>query len=138
MLVSAPPTVSDNFRPRVPLIFTTESLGATSVKLPTEIQDVLSTDCFGKFAILAKDSLSFIQAGNAWSASDECSLFLSENDSDPWILEYREAGRQHFRAKSLVTLAQVIEVFTMYFRGDLHWKTGLFWESAALNEMPTT
>jgi hypothetical protein len=61
------------------------------------LDEVLASDGFGKFAVLSASEEVFIQAANDWEPADAWRAFLAAHDSDPWVLEYREGGRQ-FRA----------------------------------------
>ncbi len=86
------------------------------------LDEVLRSDGFGKFAILSTSEEEFIQAGNDWQPNEQCRAFLHEHNSDPWLLEYRESGRQ-FRAAGHVTLEQVRDAFLSYLSAGVQWRS---------------
>lgn len=94
------------------------------------MDSVLREDAFGKFAVLESSADEFIQAANEWHASAACEAFLAEHGSDPWVLEYREAG-WHFRADAWVTLTEVRTAFAAYLTGETAWRSAWLW-----SEMP--
>jgi hypothetical protein len=108
------------------MTLTTENLGDMPDVDATTLDDVLTSDGFGNFAVLSASEEAFIQAGNAWQPGEECAGFLRVHDSDPWVLEYRDCGRQ-FRAAGHVTLEQVRQAFRSFLAGDSQWRTGLVW-----------
>jgi hypothetical protein len=108
------------------MTLTTEDLGDIPDVDATAVDEVLRSDAFGKFAILLASNQEFIQAGNDWQPGEECRAFLQQHDSDPWLLEYRESGRQ-FRAAGHVTLQQVQQAFQAYLTGRLEWRLGFVW-----------
>jgi hypothetical protein len=94
-----------------------------------QLIEILSSEVFGKYAILAESESTFIQAASDWQPTDECRDFLKANDSDPWILEYRDGDADaHYRAAVYVTLDEVIDAFQSYLRGDEKWRTDFNWE----------
>jgi hypothetical protein len=109
----------------------TEDLGEIPDVAAAALDDVLRSDGFGKFAVLSKSEEEFIQTGNDWQPGEECKAFLKAHGSDPWILEYREAGRQ-FRATGSVTLEQVRQGFQSYLAGGSEWRTGFAWAELKL------
>jgi hypothetical protein len=108
------------------MTLTTEDLGEIPDVDGLTLDEVLASDGFGKFAILSVSDEAFIQAGNDWQPDAACKAFMKANDSDPWVLEYREAGRQ-FRAAAHVTLEQVRRAFRSYLAGGLEWRSGFVW-----------
>jgi hypothetical protein len=56
---------------------------------------------------------------------------MATHDSDPWVLEYREDGRQ-FRAEGQVTLEQVRQAFQSYLAGGSEWRAGFTWGEMTL------
>ena len=90
------------------------------------LDEVLRSDGFGQFAVLSSTDEEFLQAGNNWQAGEACQRFLEANDSDPWVLEYREAGTQ-FQADGDVTLDQVRMAFRSYLAGEGQWRTSFVW-----------
>lgn len=101
---------------------TTELFGDIPEVDASMLDELLATDAFGKFAVLAASEDDYIQAGNDWQPGEECAAFLKRNDSDPWVLEYREHGQQ-YRATP-VTLAQVRAAFREYLSGRREWRSG--------------
>ena len=88
----------------------------------------LTTEDLGDVPDIAAATLDevFIQAGNDWQPSEECAAFLQRHDSDPWVLEHREAGRQ-FRATKSVTLQQVRQAFQSFLAGASDWRSEFAW-----------
>lgn len=108
------------------MILTTEDMGDFPDVDATTLDDVLTSDAFGKFAILSTSADNYIQAGNDWQPGPECKEFMYAHDSDPWVLEYREGTRQ-FRAASQVTLHQVHHAFRSYLDGQREWQAEFEW-----------
>lgn len=109
---------------------TTEELDEM-LNVEAEILDeVLREDAFGKFVVLNASEEEFIQAGNDWQPTEECSAYLKEFDSDPWVLEVRVAGRL-YRAERYATLAQVRHVFGAYLTGK-DWRSSFKWSEIQL------
>ena len=106
---------------------TTEELGDLPDVAETVLDEVLAADGFGAFAVLSDSDEEFLQAGNDWQPGAACEAFLDTHDSDPWVLEYREGGRQ-FRAAGHVTLEQVRRAFRSYLAGGSEWRTGFVWD----------
>ena len=69
---------------------------------------------------------SSVQAANDWQPDAACEAFIDAHGSDPWVLEYRERGRQ-FRATGRVTLDQVQAAFRSYLVGGSEWRTEFVW-----------
>lgn len=103
------------------MTLTTEEYGDIPNVSPAAIDEVLMSDVFGKFAVLARSETEFLQIGNDWSPSEACTTFLQVNGSDPWIIEYRENG-QHYQASGQVTLNQARMAFHSYLEGDELWQ----------------
>ena len=91
-----------------------------------QLGEILSTDVFGKFAVLSQSDSEFIQAACDWQPTSECSDFLKANESDPWILEYHEDDT-HYRVQSYVALHLVIRAFKAYLSGNPTWRTDFVW-----------
>jgi len=104
----------------------TEEGGKIESVTEDTVRETLATDAFGKFAILSASDGEFIQTGNNWQPGEACARFLKENDSDPWILEYREDGRQ-FRARGDRTLDEVIGAFVAYLHAKQEWRKQFWW-----------
>jgi hypothetical protein len=115
----------------VPMTLTTEALGDAPDLSAEALDELLTSDAFGNFAILNASDEQFIQAGNDWQPGAACTDFVETHDSDPWVLEYREDGRQ-FRAEGQVTLEQVRQAFQSYLVGGSEWRSGLTWGEMAL------
>jgi hypothetical protein len=115
----------------VPMTLTTEALGDTPDVNAATLDGLLTHDAFGKFAILNASAEQFIQAGNDWQPGAACAAFMATHDSDPWVLEYREDGRQ-FRAEGQVTLEQVRQAFQSYLVGGSNWRAGFTWGEMTL------
>jgi hypothetical protein len=99
---------------------------------PEQLEEILSSDAFDKFAILSQSESAFIQAASNWQPTDECAAFLNSNDSDPWIIEYRDGETgTHYRAEGNVTLGDVMRAFTSYLAGNSDWRTSLHWQPVA-------
>jgi hypothetical protein len=79
-----------------------------------------------QFAILSRNDEEFVQVGNDWQPGEECSRFLREHGSDPWVLEYRQAGKL-YRSDGRVTLDQVQRAFQSYLAGDDGWRYAFAW-----------
>ncbi|MEI8379175.1 MAG: hypothetical protein WCJ09_03545 [Planctomycetota bacterium] len=110
---------------------TTEELEPIDDVTEDALREVLESDAFGKFAILADSESSFMQAASDWQPTDECAQFLKQNDSDPWILEYRDGVTDtHFRANGYKTLNDVISAFTRYLVRDDSWRSNIDWQIA--------
>ena len=90
---------------------TTEELGEFPEVRADQIASILEDDSFGSFVTLSESDNGFIQAANNWSPDDACEAFVARYDSDPWILEYRDA------ASGLGTR----ELDPDYFGGQLHY-----------------
>lgn len=108
------------------MTLTTEELGDVPAVDAVQLDGLLAPDAFGKFAILNKSAKAFIQAGNDWRPDAACKAFMDAHESDPWVLEYRERGRQ-FRAAGRVTLDQVRAAFRSYLAGGTEWRTDFAW-----------
>lgn len=108
------------------MTLTTEEYGDIPDISSTAIDDVLMSDAFGKFAILARSETEFLQIGNDWSPDEACSTFLQTHGSDPWVIEYRENDQQ-YRANGQVTLAQAQRAFHSYLEGAEGWRTMFTW-----------
>jgi hypothetical protein len=113
------------------MTLTTEEMGDVPDVDTAAMDEVLATDAFGKFAILSASDEAFIQAGNDWQPGPECAAFMDSHDSDPWVLEYREGGRQ-FRSSAPATLDQVRSAFASYLAGGSEWRTGAVWSELRL------
>ncbi|VTR91877.1 Uncharacterized protein OS=Rhodopirellula europaea 6C GN=RE6C_03025 PE=4 SV=1 [Gemmata massiliana] len=113
------------------MTFTTEDLGDVPNVTPAGMDEILATDAFGAFAILSASDEAFIQAGNDWQPDEDCRAFLDAHDSDPWLLEHREYGRQ-FRVARHVTLEQVRQAFHSYLTDGSEWRTGFAWSELQL------
>lgn len=97
-----------------------------------QLDEILSSDVFEKYAILSQSESTFVQAASDWQPTDECRAFMKLNDSDPWILEDRDGDADsHFRAGGYVTLEAVIGAFKSYLRGDQKWRTDFTWKPVA-------
>jgi hypothetical protein len=105
---------------------TTEEMGDVPDVDAATLDEVLSDEAFGKFAILSKSDAEFIQTGCDWQPDKATKAFLAANGSDPWVLEYREGGRQ-FGVEGHVTLEQVRQAFQSYLAGGSEWRTGFAW-----------
>lgn len=109
----------------------TEDFGDVPNVDAATLDEALATDAFGKFAVLIASEDAFIQAGNDWQPTDECAAFMAANASDPWVLEYREGGRQ-FQAAERITLDQVRQAFRAYLTGEAQWRTNFAWNELKL------
>jgi len=112
------------------MTLTTEELGDVAAVTATALDEVLSGDAFGKFAILTASEGVFLQAGNEWNPGEECRRFLEQHRSDPWVLEHREGGKL-YRAAGHVTLDQVRQVFLRYLGGG-DWRSEFVWQELRL------
>jgi hypothetical protein len=108
------------------MTLSTEDLGDVPDVDAAALDEVLASDGFGKFAVLSASEEAFIQAGNDWQPGEACRAFMAAHDSDPWVLEYHEGGRQ-FRAVGQVTLEQVRQAFRSYLGGRLEWRARFAW-----------
>jgi hypothetical protein len=116
---------------RTPAVtLTTEELGDVVDVTAAALDEVLRQDVFGKFAALSRNDGEFIQAGNEWQPGEECGRFLQQYDSDPWVLEYRQAGKL-YRTDGQVTLDQVRRAFQSYLAGDDGWQRDFTWSEWA-------
>ncbi|HEX8916146.1 MAG TPA: hypothetical protein VF796_27605 [Humisphaera sp.] len=106
--------------------FTTENGGDLGDLTAEAMDGILAEEGFGGFAILGPAEDVFIQAADTWEPGDETSAFRESHGSDPWVLEYREAGRQ-YQAHGHVTLDQVREAFRSYLAGDGRWRAAFQW-----------
>lgn len=109
------------------MTLTTEELGEMPDVDAATVEEILSSDAFGKFVILSASEREFIQAGNDWQPGEECEAFMDEHDSDPWVLEYHK-GKKHYRAEGTVTLAQVLCAFQAYRDGRSDWLAAFVWD----------
>ena len=115
------------------MTLTTEDAGDVPEVTSADIDNVLSSDAFGAFAILAASETDFIQAGNDWLPSPACEQFMQQSGSDPWVLEYREsASDRQFRAADWVSLDQAIRAFHSYLAGTHEWRTDFEWNEIDL------
>jgi hypothetical protein len=111
----------------------TEDLQPIDDVTTESLREILESDAFGKFAILADSEKSFIQAASDWRPTDECAQFLKQNDSDPWILEYHDGSTDtHYRARGYRTLKDVIDAFTRYLVRDESWRSNIDWQIASV------
>lgn len=108
------------------MTLTTEGLGDVPGVDDATLDEVLTAEAFGAFAVLSKSGKAFIQAGNDWQPDPACAAFIEAHGSDPWVLEYRERGRQ-FRAAGRVTLDQVRAAFRSYLAGAPGCRTRFTW-----------
>lgn len=108
------------------MTLTTEELGDFPEVDAAAMDELLASEGFGKFAVLSAAEEAFIQAGNDWQPGPECRAFVDAHGSEPWILEYREGGRQ-FRAAGRVTLDQVRHAFRSYLVGGSEWQARFAW-----------
>lgn len=113
------------------MTLTTEDAGDLPDVGAAAMDGVLATDAFGKFALLSASDAAFIQAGNDWQPGLACKAFMAAHGSDPWVLEYREGGRQ-FRAAGPVTLRQVQQAFRSYLAGVQEWHSEFAWDELEL------
>ncbi len=113
------------------MTLTTENLGEAIDVTPAMLDEVLTSDAFGKFAVLSASDEEFIQAGNGWKPDAASANFVQTHNSDPWVLEYRDRGQQ-FRAEGQVTLEQVRQAFRSYLTGGSEWRTALAWREMTL------
>lgn len=110
------------------LRFATEELGEIVNPTPGDIEEILNSDAFGKFAILSRSDMAFIQAASMWEPGDESRSFLEKHDSDPFRLEYRDGvSGQHWQSTNSVTLGQVKQAFLTYQTGNDSWIDGFTW-----------
>jgi hypothetical protein len=114
------------------MMMITEELGETQNVSAADIDRILATDSFGKFAVLSASDSVFMQAGNDWQPSPECDAFLKRTGSDPWVLEYRdgESGTQ-YRALGQLTLEQVRLAFLSYLASSKDWHQAHTWNELA-------
>jgi hypothetical protein len=112
------------------VMLTTEELGDIVDVTAATLDEVLRQDAFGKFATLSRNDEEFIQTGNDWQPGEACGRFLLEYGSDPWVLEYRQAGKL-YRADGLVTLDQVQRAFQSYLAGGDDWQREFVWMERA-------
>lgn len=112
------------------MTLTIEELGDVVDVTAAALDEVLRQDAFGKFAALSRNVEEFIQAGNDWQPGEESDRFLREHDSDPWVLEYRQAGKL-YRADGRVTLDQVRRAFQSYLVGSDDWQRDFTWSEWA-------
>jgi hypothetical protein len=111
------------------MTLTTEEGGDLARVTAQELEAALVGDAFGKFAVLTDADGAFVQAGNAWEPGAECERFLKRHDSDPWVLEYREAENCiQYRVVGWVTLANVLTAFRAYLAGNPNWHAEYEWE----------
>jgi hypothetical protein len=113
------------------MTLTTEDGGDILGVDSSTMDEVLRSDAFGKFVVLAASDEDFIQAANDWEPSEEYRAFLRDHESDPWLVEYRESGRL-FRAAGRVTLQQVRNAFQRYLSGALEWRAAFAWAELRL------
>jgi hypothetical protein len=113
------------------MTLTTEDMDEVIAPSEETLDEILSSDSFGKFAALSAADDKFIQIASAWSPSDECQAFLSEHRSDPWILEMCDGGSAtHLRARGFVTLEAAQRAFKGFLKGEKEWTQRFEWESA--------
>jgi len=111
------------------MIFTCEELEPLDDISPEQLNEILSSDSFGKFAILSQSDSDYIQAACDWQPTQECSEFLEEHRSDPWIIEYRDGETSaHFRAEGYVTLDAVASAFASYLCGNEKGRSSFNWQ----------
>src|SRR5215467_4380608 len=103
---------------------TTEEMGDVRDVDAATLDEVLGCDAFGKFAILNKSNEEFIQTACDWRPDKATEAFLAATGSDPWVLEYREGGRQ-FSVEGHVTLEQVRQAFQSYLAGGSEFAWGV-------------
>ena len=111
---------------------TCEDLDPIAAVTSEQLDEVLASDVFGKYAVLSESESVFIQAASDWQPTDECRSFMKLIDSDPWILEYHVGDADaHFRAETYVTLDTVIRAFKSYLDGTEAWRTDVGWKRVA-------
>jgi len=108
------------------MILTTEEFGDLPNVDAASLNEILTEDAFGGFAILSASETDFIQIGNIWGP--ETQAFLTAHGSDPWVLEYRE-GSQLYEAFGYVTLDQARQAFTSYLAGTSQWCSQFSWNA---------
>jgi hypothetical protein len=108
------------------MTLTTEEMDDVPAVDAARLDEVLGSDAFGKFAVLSQSGKAFIQACSDWQPGAACEAFIDAHESDPWVLEYRERGRQ-YRAAGWVTLDQVQAAFRSYLAGGSEWRSGFAW-----------
>lgn len=112
---------------------TTDEFEAVDAVTSDVLREILESDVFGKFAVLAETEAAFIQAACAWEPTEECRQFLRQYDSDPWLLEYHDGETDmHYRARGYFTLSAVIEIFTHYLEHDDSWRRNVDWRATSL------
>lgn len=110
---------------------TTEDMDEVLAPSEGVVDEILSSDAFGKFAILSATDDKFIQIASAWTPSKDCQAFMSEHRSDPWILEIRDgAPETHLQAKGFVTLETAREAFKEFLKGGKDWAKKFEWDNA--------
>jgi hypothetical protein len=113
------------------MTLTTEEAGDFPDIIAAAMDELLEADGFGKFAILSSTQEEYIQIGNDWQPDKKCQEFMQTHGSDPWVLEYREAGRQ-FRADGWITLDQIRVAFRSYLARGSEWRSGFTWRELEL------
>ena len=110
------------------MTLSTEDLGDFSDVRADDVARIIDEDAFGSFVILSQCDEGFIQAANNWSADGAGEAFVARHDSDPWILEYRDAASgTQFQATRNVTLIELRTAFLDYLRGGFEWRTHFQW-----------
>jgi hypothetical protein len=109
----------------------TEEMPEVESASEKSIDEVLSTDAFGKFAVLSASEEEFIQAACGWDPTDECAEFLKKHGSDPWILEFRDGPSSiNMRANGFTTLSTVQRIFKLFLKGERTWVADFHWAAA--------
>jgi hypothetical protein len=113
----------------------TEEMPEVDAPSEAAIRELLSSDAFGKFAILSASDDTFIQIASAWDPTPACQAFLKEHRSDPWILEIRTGGpATHLRVRGFVTLEIAQRAFQDFMRGHSGWQQAFEWDKRPHND----
>lgn len=125
--LSLPATFSDS-KSRTQLLC--EGMMPTDDVSIDAIEQMLTSDAFGKYAMLARSTSHFILATSDWQPTDEYRNFAEAHDSDPWVIELRDGhDNRQLRAEGYVTLRAVIHAFKLYLIGDEKWHTTFRWQA---------
>ena len=114
------------------MMLITEELREIADVAAADIDRILPTDSFGKFAVLSASDSTFIQAGNDWQPTPESDAFLKRTRSNPGSLNIAMAGLESGVVTGQLTLDEVRIAFLSYLAGSKDWHQAHTWNELAL------
>ncbi|MCE9563418.1 MAG: hypothetical protein K8U57_15360 [Planctomycetes bacterium] len=106
---------------------TTDDLPEIEDVTADQLEQILTEETFGKFAVLSASEEAFIQVACMWEPGEVSARFLRETGSTPFRLEYRAPAGDLLVADGHLTIAQITQAFLEYLHCDGSWKSRFTW-----------